>query len=344
MQDSNAPTKIPLPFGTGAGGGFINSIPTPSQIGIANGRASFTDGFPPLNFQPIAAGGVPPFGGDFNGLLLQITGGLQWVQAGGPIFYDATFQTTIGGYPKGAVVASVAYLGLWWYCEVDNNATNPDSGGANWLPMTSALAHGIQTYFTAGTFSFTVPSPILRIRVWGAGGGGGGSSGQPSCGASGGGGEYAEGLFTNLVPGTVEAITIGVGGTAGTSSPTSGGTGGTTSFGSVITALGGQGGLAESGGIQETVALGGTGGAGGQIRYKGSECLVGYIFSNGSATLMHSGFGGASWGFPAPPYVVQLTTTSVNGVPAQFTGNGGGTGINGANGAAGFPGGMIIDW
>ena len=66
------PTKIPLPFGFAAAVGEINTIPTASQIGIVNGRASLHDGFPPNTFLPITTGGVPPFGGDFNGILNEI--------------------------------------------------------------------------------------------------------------------------------------------------------------------------------------------------------------------------------------------------------------------------------
>ena len=58
MQSSNIPSKIPLPFAYSASGSYINTIPTASQIGIVNGKASLTDGFPPLTFSPISAGGV----------------------------------------------------------------------------------------------------------------------------------------------------------------------------------------------------------------------------------------------------------------------------------------------
>ena len=153
MQDSNSPAKIPLPFGASAGAGFINSVPTPSQIGIVPGRASFTDGFVPLNFQPVSAGGVPPYGGDFNGLLNQITAGLQWLQAGGPMPYDATFSAAIGGYPKYALIASTA-LGNLWQSLVDNNTSNPDTGGANWVALIrTTLGGAITLYVNASTGS-----------------------------------------------------------------------------------------------------------------------------------------------------------------------------------------------
>jgi hypothetical protein len=71
---------------------------------ISNGAASLTDGFPPLTFLAVTAGGVPPFGQDMNGLLNQITAGVRWEQVGGQPVYNATFANAIGGYPNGAVL------------------------------------------------------------------------------------------------------------------------------------------------------------------------------------------------------------------------------------------------
>jgi hypothetical protein len=134
MQSTNIPSKIPLPFAYAAGGSYKNTIPVASQIGITNGRASLTDGFPPLNFTPINAGGVPPFGGDMNGILNEITAIQQWQQAGGFFPYDSAFSTTIGGYPKGAILQAAAFGGLW-ISTAENNTSNPDTGGAGWTSL-----------------------------------------------------------------------------------------------------------------------------------------------------------------------------------------------------------------
>jgi hypothetical protein len=132
MQSKNIQTKIPLPFAYAAGGSYIESIPTASQIGITAGRASLHDGFPPLTFQAISLGGVPPLGADFNGILNEITSITQWQQAGGMFAYDASFSSTIGGYPKGAVLQKANLSGMW-LSTVENNITNPDTGGAGWI-------------------------------------------------------------------------------------------------------------------------------------------------------------------------------------------------------------------
>ena len=134
MQSSNIPSKIPLPFANAAGPSYVNTIPVTSQIGITNGRASLADGFPPLTFTPIASGGVPPFGSDMNGILKEITAIQQWQEAGGFFIYDSAFSTTIGGYPKGAILQSANTAGLW-VSTAENNTTDPDNGGAGWVSL-----------------------------------------------------------------------------------------------------------------------------------------------------------------------------------------------------------------
>lgn len=132
MLSSNIPAKFPMPWGNSAGSSYIRPIPTGSQIGVQDGAASLTDGFPPKSLTPIIAGGVPPFGQDANGILKQITQWNQWQQAGGAIPYDSVFQSNIGGYPLGSIVSSATQLGVLWQNTVEANITNPDAGGAGW--------------------------------------------------------------------------------------------------------------------------------------------------------------------------------------------------------------------
>lgn len=141
MQDSNIPVKFPIVWGNAAGSGAIRAIPVASQIGVQNGAASLTDGFPPNCLIPIASGGSWPYGQDFNGILKQITAWNQWAQAGGPVGYDAAFSASIGGYPRGAVIASATF-GQFWLCTADNTTTNPDAGGANWQRVPIGMASG----------------------------------------------------------------------------------------------------------------------------------------------------------------------------------------------------------
>lgn len=135
MLLSSIPTKFDVPFASGAGGSYITS-PLPVTTS-APGRASLTLGFPTTTFQPVASGGNPPWGADMNGILNQVTAWLQWGQAGGfPVARDATFQTTIGGYPNNAMLrAATLGDGKFWISTADNNTSNPDASGANWLPF-----------------------------------------------------------------------------------------------------------------------------------------------------------------------------------------------------------------
>ena len=134
MQIASIPTKISTYWAQNANSAYVRTPPNTSQIGINPGYASWPDGFVPLNLTAESAGGIPPYGQDMNGALRAVSQWLQWAQAyGGALPYDSSFQTTIGGYPQGSVIQSVTYPSTTWYSLVDNNTTNPDSGGDNWI-------------------------------------------------------------------------------------------------------------------------------------------------------------------------------------------------------------------
>jgi hypothetical protein len=163
MQSSNIPTKIPLPFAYAAGGSYINTIPVTSQIGVTDGKASLEDGFPPLTFTPIGTGGVPPFGSDVNGILNEITAITQWQQAGGFFYYDSAFSTTIGGYPKGAILASTSFNGLW-ISSAENNTTDPDANGAGWISLTFEGMESVAMTSTSVTLTtLQAAYPVLKV-------------------------------------------------------------------------------------------------------------------------------------------------------------------------------------
>lgn len=145
MQTSDLPARFTIPFANAAGGAYIRPIPSAHVTATASDApASLNDGFPPENFTPVSAGGVPPNGKDFNGILNQVTAWARWVAAGGAVPYDATFSAGIGGYPKGARLSSTITAGLIFVSTVDNNTTDPDSGGsANWLALPSLLASSL---------------------------------------------------------------------------------------------------------------------------------------------------------------------------------------------------------
>lgn len=149
MQITDIPTKLVLPFANAAGAGFIRSIPT-TPTGTA-GQASLQLGFPPDNFNPVSAGGVPPFGQDFNGLLNQMSAWNRWAATGAFPPYDATWQAAVGGYPQWAIVGSLVEFGLLWISTVDNNLTNPDTGGAGWFAWSRIVTSNKDLYVNGST-------------------------------------------------------------------------------------------------------------------------------------------------------------------------------------------------
>lgn len=130
------PLLISIPFGAGAANPtYINlPIPVPSQISTTINAASFTDGFPPNTMTPEASGGLPFFGQDMNGILWMVSAYCANFAAGALSGYDATLSSAISGYPVGAVLVNSESTGFW-INEADGNTTDPDTGGANWLPM-----------------------------------------------------------------------------------------------------------------------------------------------------------------------------------------------------------------
>lgn len=334
MQASAIPIKFPIPFGNAAGAGYIRPIPQASQIGITGGAASLTDGFPPLTFLPLGSGGVPPFGQDFNGLMKQVTQWSQWMNAGGPIPYDASFQIAISGYPMGAIVQSVSTFGLLYLCTVDNNTSNPDTGGAGWAPFnwlggSNIPNPSITTYTTHGTYTFTVGANTHRVRgqLWGAGGGGGfGAAGSPGGGGSGGGGGAYCNIILSVNPGDTIAVVVGQGGAGGTSG-SNGGNGGNSTINyssTTYTASGGLHGTNASAGILQNSVAGGSPTNGDVTSQNGQSSAGGIAGYSGSIMLPYAGAGGSA------PY------GGYGGLAGTGAGNGGNSpGGGGAGGAAG---------
>ncbi|KVS07756.1 hypothetical protein [Burkholderia vietnamiensis] len=162
MQSSQTPTLVPLAF---AANGTKNTIPEASQIGITPGAASLNDGFPPLTFTPISAGGVPPSGADFNGVLNLITQSIRWGHAGGRYAFSSTFaaDANVGGYPAGAVLMSADQQGSWLSLN-DNNTDNPDTGpGTKWVP---SHAYGITAITGLASSNVTLtPAQAMKSKI-----------------------------------------------------------------------------------------------------------------------------------------------------------------------------------
>lgn len=157
MQISQVPALLPKAF---AASGTKNTIPVDSQISVTPGAASLTDGFPPLTMTPLAAGGVPPYGADINGILNWLSQICQWSNAGGAYPYDAAFSTAIGGYPKYAVLPKASGNG-YWLCLADNTTTDPDTGGSGWADSRT-LTYGVDAG-SANTVQANFPVPVATL-------------------------------------------------------------------------------------------------------------------------------------------------------------------------------------
>ncbi len=128
------PSTVHYAFASSAGVGYINTLPdTPSGSALA----SWQQGFPPLTMT--LAGGQPPYGQDFNGVLNALSANIQWWNAGGAPAYDSALSAAIGGYPNGAVLAlndGYSYV----VSTVSNNITNPNTSMTGWAPFGGNLS------------------------------------------------------------------------------------------------------------------------------------------------------------------------------------------------------------
>jgi hypothetical protein len=90
--------------------------------------------------EPIASGGIPPFGADFNGLHKAATMAQIWQQSGYVYSFDSSFagNANIGGYPAGSMLLMGSGKGLW-INQTDNNSQSPDAtGSSGWLGIPAA--------------------------------------------------------------------------------------------------------------------------------------------------------------------------------------------------------------
>lgn len=158
-MSASEPGKIITPW---AESGLKNPIPPAANP--ATGRAGFDQGFSAINMTAKEAGGIPPFGQDFNGIFYEVTNILRYMQAGGQPTFDATMATAMGGYPKGSMVLGSDGVTLW-QSKVDSNYTDPNTDPSGWgtfdvglkydlsLPSGAGLVGGLMTPITSESLS-----------------------------------------------------------------------------------------------------------------------------------------------------------------------------------------------
>lgn len=139
------PGKIITPW---AESGLKNAIPAAANP--ATGRAGFDQGFSAINMTAKEAGGIPPFGQDFNGIFYEVTNILRYMQAGGQPTFSATLASGIGGYPVGAMILGDDGVAIYTN-RVDGNSSNPNSGGSGWAREDLMLREALRrSYAEAG--------------------------------------------------------------------------------------------------------------------------------------------------------------------------------------------------
>lgn len=334
----STPAQITVPFATS---GLKNSIPSTSNN--VTGNAGYDAGFPAINMTPIAAGGIPPFGQDFNGIFFELSAAVRYDQAGGLYPYSSPFSTAVGGYPKGALIAKATLDGLWLNTTVDNT-TNPDTGGAGWVnPLSGRLLRtsvytfvgGVQmvsvdggTFTATGASTFTSLALAVKVIAEGVGGGGGSgattATGGSQFAVTGGASGACYGLGVYPAPVSAIAVAVGLAGAAGAAPGGAGGNGGTTTLGALLSIGGGSG---SAGSAAQTGNLV-QGGAATAKTVTGANIYSangGYGHYGISLTSFIGGVGGETvFGPGGSPGLANTAGTSSPGNPATSPGAGGG--------------------
>ncbi len=213
------------------------------------------------------------------------------------------------------------------------------------------LAVNVQTFPTAGAYTYTpsVGMAFCIVECIGGGGGAGVASTGAGCSASagGGGGGYVKQVYSATTIGASRALVIGAAGAAGSGSGP-GSTGGTTSFSNLLTVTGGHGGAGSVATTGFQLSFGGAGGTvtgpAGYLSVAGSPGGNGISQSSGVATPFASGGPGggtALGGIISGPQLI--VGASVGNPGVNGSGGAGGAGVaSGAGGGAGGDGLIII--
>lgn len=173
------PELIVTPFAQNAPDTSVDDIPEALNPATDPPQAaSWEMGFPALTMTPLAAGGIPPRGQSFNGVLQDISEHLVFMGGGGQYKWSDKYVSAKGGYSVGDVIQSDdglnSYVSL-----VDNNTTNfntsPSSIGTlwrGWAGRSGGLNEfgliGPAVIAVGGSFTYKI-SPYSNVGVtWSA--------------------------------------------------------------------------------------------------------------------------------------------------------------------------------
>lgn len=138
------PNLITVSFASSATPDLVNEIPINVDPSDPENKASWSQGFSQITMTAQLAGGLPPFGQDFNGVLKSITENIQFMCGGGNYKFDAQWVSEVGGYAIDSIILTDDGLKAY-RSKVDTNTVNPNTAtGAtltdNWELMFSAEA------------------------------------------------------------------------------------------------------------------------------------------------------------------------------------------------------------
>ena len=210
----------------------------------------------------------PVVNNNFNYLQNSINGVQYLIQS---YFPGGLVQTSNGGTGANLSTATAGYL-IYMSTQDTLVAGSP----------ASLIPHGVQTFFTPGTFTFT--SPITGTAfLTGCAGGGSGAQGGPGGSA----GQCVVNYPYTVVQNTGYTVVVGTGGAQQGTGSTNGNNGGSSSFGTLTL----------------TAGLGGATGAntatlGGGANTTGVACLTGQVLNGGGFSICggNSGIDGAGNG------------------------------------------------
>lgn len=161
MSGATTPQVLLEPIASEASPGFITS-PLPNAPTGTN-AASISGGYPPIVMTSELAGGKPPLGQDENGFLFLISSHTFFTQCGQLYQFSAPLAAAITGYALGAILGMADGTGAWLNV-VDGNTTNPDTGGAGWVPG-YAYGNSAVTGLTGGIVTLTPAQAKYQVIV-----------------------------------------------------------------------------------------------------------------------------------------------------------------------------------
>ena len=135
------PDLILVPFAQDAPAANVDAIPVSLSPSDPPQAASWSQGFPTVTMTPLAAGGIPPRGQSFNGVLQDITQHLVYIGGGGQYRWSSAYVAAKGGYSIGDVIQADSGL-LSYVSLVDNNTDNFNTTPASIGPKWRAWAGG----------------------------------------------------------------------------------------------------------------------------------------------------------------------------------------------------------